>query len=178
MKLTKHIKLTLVGTFALTTASAIGADGAPEDSLFRAHETSLDLFGSVSVGQETINHISKDRVRDNGRIGGGIGVNHFFTRNLGIGGDAYTENAAHSFVDSASANLILRIPIDSIRLAPYAYGGGGYEFDSRELWFGQAGAGLELRFTKEVGIFADARYVFTDGAKDLGVGRVGIRLSF
>ncbi len=178
MKLPTYTKLGLASALALAAIPAMAQDGTSEESLFKAHETSLDLFGSVSVGQETVNNISKDRVRDNGRIGGGIGLNHFFSRHVGIGADAYTENSAHSFVDSASANLIVRIPIDSIHLAPYAYGGGGYEFDSRELWFGQAGAGLELRFTKEVGIFADARYVFTDSAKDLGVGRVGLRLSF
>lgn len=178
MKLTAYKTLGLAGTLALAALPALADHNTPEDSLFRAHETSLDLFGSVSVGQETINHISKDRVRDNGRVGAGIGLNYFFDRYVGIGGDAYTENAGHSFVDSASANLILRIPIDSIHLAPYAYGGGGYEFDARELWFGQAGAGVELRFTKKFGIFADARYVFTEGAKDYGVGRVGLRLSF
>jgi hypothetical protein len=45
------------------------------------------------------------RVRDDGRLGLGLGGSYFFTRHLGLGGDAYTENAQHSFVDNASASL-------------------------------------------------------------------------
>jgi hypothetical protein len=150
----------------------------PSAHLFRAGETSLDLFGSLSVGQETIDNISKERVKDDGRLGAGAGINHFFTRHLGLGFDAYTENTQHSLVDNTSGNLIVRIPIDSIHLAPYAYGGAGYQFDPTGLWFGQAGGGLEVRFSRQVGIFIDGRYVFTDGARNVGVGRLGLRLAF
>ncbi len=148
------------------------------DFVFRAHESSLDVFGSVSIGQETINHISRRRVEDNGRLGLGLGGNYFFTRHLGIGGDAYTENSQHSFVDNTSGNLILRYPIESLRLAPYIYGGGGYQFDPSETGFGQAGAGLDFRFTHRLGMFADARYVMTDGTRNFGLARVGLRLTF
>jgi len=55
------------------------------EPLFRAQEWSLDLFGSVSVGQETINRFSQQRVRDDGRLGLGAGGNYFFTRNFGLG---------------------------------------------------------------------------------------------
>lgn len=37
--------------------------------LFRGHELSLDLFGSLSVGQTTIDDFSGDRVKDEGRMG-------------------------------------------------------------------------------------------------------------
>lgn len=160
-------------------AVAVMAEHEPvAESLFRANEASLDLFGSVSVGQETLDNISEERVRDDGRLGLGLGGNYFFTRHLGLGGDAYTENAGHSFVDNASGNLIFRIPFDAIHLAPYAYGGGGRQFDPTGLWFAQAGAGLEVRFTRNVGVFADGRYVFTDGTGNIGVGRLGLRCYF
>ena len=167
--------LGIAGALALATVAAAAQDSDP---VFRANETQLDIFGTVSVGQETLDNISSNRVEDNGRLGLGLGVNHFFTRYLGLGADAYTENENHSFVDNASANLILRFPIDKLHLAPYIYGGGGYQFDPTELKFAQAGAGLELRFTKQFGIFVDARYVFTDEVQDLGVGRAGIRIAF
>jgi hypothetical protein len=176
MKLTS--KLWLAGVAALPCLSVMADDTAPADSLFRANETSLDLFGTVSVGQEIINHISRHRVEDNGRLGLGLGGNHFFTRNIGLGVDAYTENTQHSFVDNSSANLIVRFPIDAIHLAPYVFGGAGYQFDPSGLWFGQAGGGLEVRFTKNLGIFTDARYVFTDGTRNFGVGRLGLRCAF
>ena len=50
-------------------------------------------------------------------------------RYIGIGGDAYSENTYHNFVDDASGNLYLRLPLDAIHLAPYIYGGGGRQFD-------------------------------------------------
>ena len=167
------------GVLLITTAPLRASDNnAHTESLFRAQETSVDLFGTVSVGQETINHIAGNRVRKDGRLGAGVGMNYFLTRNLGIGAEAYSENTRHSFVDNASGNLIFRIPIDTLHLAPYLYGGGGYQFDTAERFFGQAGAGVEFRFTKCCGIFADARYVIPDGTKKYGVGRAGIRLSF
>jgi hypothetical protein len=180
MKLTT--KLYLAGTLlALSSLASVADDNDlndPSDELFRASETSLDLFGSVSVGQETINHISRRRVEDNGRLGLGLGANHFFNRNIGLGADAYTENTQHSFVDNTSANLIVRFPFETVHLAPYIYGGAGYQFDPRGLWFGQAGGGLEFRFTRQVGLFVDARYVFTDETQNFGLGRLGVRLAF
>ena len=148
------------------------------DLLFRAEELTLDLFGSVSIGQETINHISRERVEDNGRLGLGLGGNYFFLRYLGVGADAYTENTQHSFVDNTSGNLILRFPIEPARLAPYIFGGGGYQFDPSGTGFGQAGAGLDFRFTHHIGLFADARYVITDGTQNFGMGRLGLRFGF
>jgi hypothetical protein len=158
--------------------STLAAHDPVADPLFRAEEFTLDLFGSVSIGQETINNLSSERVEDNGRLGLGLGGNYFFTRNIGIGADAYTENTQHSFVDNTSGNLIIRFPIDRIHLAPYIYGGAGYQFDPSGLWFGQAGGGLEVRFTRNVGLFADARYVFTDETQNFGMGRLGVRFGF
>jgi len=146
--------------------------------LFRANEASLDLFGSVSVNQETIDHISGERVKDDGRLGLGLGGNYFITRHLGLGADAYTENTQHSFVDNTSASLIVRIPFDAIHLAPYVFGGAGYQFDPSGLWFAQLGGGLEVRIARHVGLFVDARYMFTDGTENVGLGRLGLRLPF
>ena len=81
-------------------------------------------------------------------------------------------------MDNTSANLIIRFPFDAVRLAPYAFGGAGYQFDPSGLWFGQAGGGLDFRFSKKLGLFVDARYVFTDGTQNFGVGRLGLRFGF
>jgi hypothetical protein len=74
--------------------------------------------------------------------------------------------------------LIARFPIGESGFAPYVFGGGGRQFDPIELWFGQVGGGLEFRFTPNVGLFTDVRYVLTDGAEDHGLARLGVRLVF
>ena len=54
--------LALMVTVTLAVARTAHAD----ESFFRANEASIDLFGTVSIGQETINHISGNRVRKSG----------------------------------------------------------------------------------------------------------------
>jgi hypothetical protein len=148
------------------------------DQIFRANEFSIDAFGMGSLTHSQLEDHAHHFIRHDSRIGAGVGINYFFTRYLGIGGDAYTEDTQHSFVDSASANLILRIPIDCIHLAPYVFGGGGYQWDWSETWFEQAGVGLEFRFTKNFGIFTDGRYVWNNDTEDIAVGRLGFRFAF
>jgi hypothetical protein len=150
----------------------------PDYPFYRAQELSLDLFGSGSVGQPTIDHFTGGRIEQNGRLGAGAGLNYFFCRYVGVGGDAYTENTRHDFIDSASGNLIGRLPIGDTGIAPYIFGGGGYQFDEVSQRFGQFGAGIEFRFCKNVGFFVDARYVVADKTDNYGVGRAGLRLSF
>jgi opacity protein-like surface antigen len=162
-------------------ATAMAAEWMQYDQSdrYRNNEASLDLFGSVSINQETINHFSGKRVTHDGRLGAGLGANFFFNRYVGIGGDAYSEDTDMHFVDSASGSLIGRLPIGKTGLAPYVFGGGGHRFDPADRWFAQVGAGLEFRFTPNVGIFADGRYVIIEqGTPNYGVGRAGLRLSF
>jgi hypothetical protein len=146
--------------------------------LYRAHEFSIDVFGTASLGQYTIEHPSGDRVRQNTEFGAGVGFNYFFCRYLGIGGDMYSENTTGTFIDSASASLILRLPLGHSGFAPYVYGGGGYLFELGDVWFAQVGAGIEYRFTPHIGTFLDARYVLPDETKYYGVARLGVRFAF
>lgn len=173
-----RMKLWIMGAVCLPLAAATAQTETPSDQLFRAGETSLDAFGTISVGQETIDNLSGNRIGDDGELGAGVGLNHFYTRFLGLGLDAYSENTDGVFIDNASANVILRFPIDDLHIAPYIFGGGGYQFEPGEVAFAQAGTGLELRFDQHFGIFADARYVMTDGTPNFGVGRVGLRITF
>jgi hypothetical protein len=148
------------------------------NDFYRDHEFSIDAFASGSLGEQTIDHISGDRIERNGRLGAGAGVNIFFSRYVGIGGDAYSENTTGPFVDYASGNLILRFPIINTGIAPYIFGGGGYQFDPVSQRLAQAGGGIEFRFAEHVGFFVDARYVFADKTDDYGVGRAGLRFNF
>ena len=171
--------IVVVACLGIGVSGAMAADrDAPADQLFLENEVNLDFFGSISVGQEVIENLTDERVKDDGRLGAGLGLSYFFSRNIGLGADAYTENWNDNFVDNASGNLIVRFPMDKIHLAPYLYAGGGYQFDPTEVWFAQAGGGLEYRFTRQIGIFADARYIFTDEVGDIGLGRLGLRVAF
>jgi len=145
---------------------------------YRDHELSIDAFGTLSLGEQFINSISATKVRRNGRLGAGAGVNLFFTRNVGIGADAWSEDVRGRFVDNVSGNLIVRFPIADSILAPYVFGGGGYQFEPVSQGFGQFGAGIEIRFNPHTGIFVDARYLVTRRTEDFGLGRAGLRFSF
>lgn len=149
-----------------------------EGDYYRAEELTLDLFGSLSLGKQEIKDLSGSVIEDDSELGVGVGLNYFFTRNIGLGADAYSENSTGSFIDSASVNLILRLPLGQGGFAPYAYGGVGRQFDMAEVWFGQVGAGIEYRFTPRFGAFLDARCVFPEEFDYYGVARLGVRFGF
>jgi hypothetical protein len=173
--------LVLAATSVLGT-EAENASQRPEGcdacQLYRAGELSFDLFGSGSLGKYSVDHLSTSRIRHNGRLGAGAGLSYFFTRNFGLGAEAYSEDTSGPFIDSASANLIFRLPIGKGGLAPYALAGGGHQFDLNEVSFCQAGGGLEYRFTPRVGIFTDVRMVWPDETKYFAVARLGLRFAF
>lgn len=146
------------------------------DSFYRAMEFSADGFAIGTTGKESFKH-SLSYLRHHSDYGAGAGANFFFCRYLGIGGEFYTADVAGPWVASASGNLIARLPIPHTPIAPYVFGGGGHDFDGQQS-FGQAGGGIEVRFTPHIGVFVDARYVFAEESSDYGVGRAGLRLSF
>lgn len=175
------INLVTGGTvLVLAATSALGADnrGYTSGELYRESELSVDAFGTASLGRYTLDHLSGSRIRHNTRLGAGVGLNYFFTQMIGVGADVYSESTSGAFIDSASANLILRFPLGSSGFAPYAFGGGGHQFDGAEAWFAQVGGGLEYRFTPQVGVFFDARWVIPDETKYYGVARLGLRFAF
>lgn len=146
--------------------------------LYRCQELSFDLFGSLALSRQTIDHISTQRINHNASLGVGGGINYFFTRYVGVGAEAFSDNTTGSFVDSSSGNVFLRYPIGESGIAPYIYGGGGYDFENIRQGFGQAGTGIEFRLCQHLGFFVDARYVFAEHSRDYGVGRAGFRYAF
>lgn len=149
-----------------------------QPDLYRGNELSVDAFGTASLGQYTIEHPSNQSVRQDTKFGAGAGLNYFITRYIGIGAEAYSQNTTGTFIDSASANLMLRLPLGQSGFAPYIFGGGGHQFDQTDFWFGQAGGGMEYRFCPNVGVFLDARAVWPNETKNYGVARLGLRFAF
>jgi hypothetical protein len=161
---------------------------------FADQEWQVDLFGQYSVG-EGPHHAGI--FRDHG-WGGGIGVNYFFTRNLGIGVDAawlyaneadYVSNRnddsdnGHTTLHNFSGSLIFRAPIDDLCLAPYAYVGGGATVDGEQWASAHGGVGVEYRFAERKGVFVDGRWTYLGdrfGHGDLNYfsTRIGFRFAF
>lgn len=167
-----------LAVLATTAAFGEGATGYSSSDLYRPSELSLDMFGTASIGKYTIHHLSGDRIRHNTRLGAGVGGNFFFTKYLGVGADVYSENLTGAFIDSVSANLIFRLPLGESGFAPYAFGGGGHQFDPADVWFCQFGTGMEYRFTPNIGAFLDGRVVFPNETKYFGLLRLGLRFPF
>lgn len=178
MKYTKSLiacaLLSLVaGAHAGTTYvdSKYVAPPAPEPMCFGANEFSFDIFATYQT-------TTSDGYYGDG-FGGGIGVNYFVSRYFGFGADVFwsDHSESNSIVHSTSASLILRAPIDSICLAPYVFGGGGYHMDSQKDGSLHAGLGLEYRINENVGLFTDGRHTWTED-NDFLVFRTGLRFAF
>ncbi|MGN6555351.1 MAG: hypothetical protein ACTHLW_16715 [Verrucomicrobiota bacterium] len=144
---------------------------------FTANEFNVDVFGSFLGQENKIEDVFKTNIRK-GKWGGGVGVNYFLTRELGIGADMNIPSNGGNFVDSVSGSLIARLPFESTGLAPYVFGGGGRQTDPEWQWTGHVGVGLEFRMNPITGIFTDARYVWADKTSDSVLLRAGLRFVF
>jgi hypothetical protein len=147
--------------------------------LFSANELSLDLSGSYIAPERGIKHLFETSIKhDRGTWGGDVGVNYFITRNIGIGADANMSANGGNFVDAVLGDLTLRLPLGNSGFAPYVFGGGGRTTDQTWQWVGQAGVGLEYRFSRRIGVFADGRYIWAQHTSDALLLRAGLRIVF
>jgi hypothetical protein len=129
--------------------------------LFPPKESQLRVFGTY------LNQADE-------KWGGGIGLDYFPSSYAGIGMSTHMENTGGTAIDNLTSEAYIRWPIEKWHMAPYAVGGGGYEFDKGH-WFQSVGGGLEFRFSKRFGLFADWQYVFHHDYDD-NVIRAGIRV--
>jgi hypothetical protein len=170
----KKLTIALLASLSLAVASYAGTEistGKDKKTVipttcFNDHELQLDVFGAYAVG-EGPNHAGP--IRDHG-WGGGIGVNYFFSRYIGIGVEGYWLDAKENSSTSADSNgskafhsvngsLIFRLPNDATCLAPYGFLGGGATMDGDKWAVAFAGVGLEYRvIPNKLGIFVDGRW--------------------
>lgn len=167
--------VSVTGAFAGTSAKTFKETVAPApECKFRDQELQVD---AAAVGAFASSRPG---------WGGGLGVNYFFTKYIGIGVEQNIvgrENVGNSRGGSewmTIGNLFLRYPICSLSLAPYAMvGGGGAYGTGRGYGFGHVGGGLEYRVTDNIGLFSDARYVYSaEDPKNALLGRAGLRFAF
>ena len=194
----KKIAIGLLAAGIVASSAFAGDDTISKDSkapapamtpCFKDQELQLDFWGGITELSSGNREGLFDTPRRGG--GGGLGVNYFFIRYLGIGVDGDIDSAHHELWNT-TAKLIVRVPFDfgGLCLAPYVFTGGGGAFassqygnDSASVATYMLGGGLEYRITSFIGIFAEGRYTFAaDSAShpDLSAasGRFGVRISF
>jgi len=179
----------------VTNTQAPAANFSP----YRAGEFQIDAFGVYGFTKS-----GNERLLGDDAFGGGLGFNYFFTRWLGIGAEGTLFDTEGDVLGTTAVNLILRAPVGDSGLAFYAFGGAGITFNAEDLdsddfddardraeddkdakdtddvlFLGHAGAGVEYRFSPNVGLFTDARYTWleTDNS-DFGLIRAGVRIAF
>jgi hypothetical protein len=150
-------------------------NSAPSSALF-GPETSLDVFAS---------YLKSDQEGVSKSWGGGLGVSHFFTSYLGVAGSASWVEPDNSDVwGNYIADGIIRVPIESLRIAPYALAGlGGIYGDSEFNFVGRVGAGIDFRITESFGVFGDWLYHFPEGntgiaGENYATTRIGLKIIF
>jgi hypothetical protein len=114
-----------------------------------------------------------------GEMGGGASIGYFFTENIGIE-TSYTVAAFQSEEHILTANLVYRMPIKDLCIAPYVLLGGGVLTNGSTDGLWDLGGGLDIRFDSLgcVGLFVDATYNWVDGDRDFTLVRGGVRIPF
>lgn len=119
-------------------------------------------------------------LNDDDALGGGLLAEYAINRNVAIQGSygLFATSSEHHTFDAA---LVLRAPIDSICVAPYALLGGGFSTNSATAGHFLLGGGIEARLSSAscMGIFADGAYYFAgDDVQDHTIVRLGLKFPF
>jgi len=165
-----------------TNHSIFNLTGDDSDNLYRNMEGSIEAFGTGTVEDHHHDYDyygGYDHHHRHVQGGGGIGGEFFFCRYIGIEAEASSERFFPNFVDDVGGNLVARLPIGNTGLAPYIFGGAGHQFNPGPATYGDAGVGLEYRFTPCIGAFIDARAMLPDHHEQgYGMGRLGVKFVF
>ena len=173
--------LTLLAVVIATAATSFAGEAvsskkvvvAPQtEDLFRAGEVQVDVFAAGAAGRYSGKSV-------NG-FGGGLGLSYFLTKYFGVAVDdtlTSLNGNGHTY-NSTQADLIGRLPIESLHLAPYALVGGGATWGTKSQGDGNVGIGAEYRINRSVGLFADSRYLYGNHSLSESLTRAGLRFIF
>jgi len=110
--------------------------------------------------------------------GGGALAEMFFTENFGLqlSYGAYNTKSTHHQIDG---DIMYRVPIKSLCIAPYVMVGGGIGANSVNTGSFHAGGGIEARFDALncMGLFVDVAYHWAQDDMDFLVVRAGIKVA-
>jgi hypothetical protein len=175
----KKTALSLFAVVALAGTSFAGTAVVSSGKDFKA-PAPVTCFGDTELQVDAFATYTETRYAgyEDG-FGGGLGVNYFFHRNIGVGVDGTLYEGGAGGVWGFSSSLILRLPIDCACLAPYVLGGGGYTVDGTSGGTFHAGGGVEYRVVpNKVGIYGEGRYTWGVNTNDSAQARLGVRFVF
>ncbi len=156
------MKRILIFSMAMACLGVASAPAQEDESRFKVGELELSPFATYV-----------DKTGDNWGVG--ASVTYFVTDKIGVGASTYWTDFGGTFFDNLAGEAQFRLPLFK-RLAPYAVGSVGYQFDSDE-WFETLGAGLDFRAFKKLSAFGDVQYRFANETRDGVFIRLGIRLA-
>ena len=162
----KFLYLLIVSTFTISAVAGPEVIMPVDPVCFDGGELQVDGFFSgliVNSGDDF--------------YGGGIGINYYFTQNIGVGASWALQDINGTVFHDTSVDLLLRAPLGDSCNAIYGIVGGGVLADGENFGSFNYGLGLEHRFSPSCGIFGEARHKFIDNADFLSA-RVGFRLVF
>lgn len=160
-------KLTILSLLTITAVITNAAEVKVQN--FRAGEIQIESFGIMDLPDLT----------GSPEWGVGVGVGYYITRGLGVSiqGISYAQDEwGGAVVDQGNLRVNFRAPLWD-RVAPTAYVQGIHNFDRSE-WGAGAGGGLELRFTKNIGIFGETGVDITTEGRNNWTTKAGFRFSF
>jgi hypothetical protein len=173
----KKLTLSFLASLAFVASSFGGHEvvskeykGPVVEPCFKDVELQLDLFGAY--------YGYKDNLAGDG-FGGGIALNYFFTRNLGIAASGTIYDGDRHEIWNADLDLVYRFPIEgSFCWAPYILGGGGMECDGTIIGTWNAGVGVDFRINPDFAIFAEGRFIWGALDERVATARLGLRFVF
>jgi hypothetical protein len=171
------MKLKKLGLMAAAAfgALAISANAADVNELFPNYQLSLDVSGIYQKGFPTFGSQFDDNWR-HGNFGADAGLDFWVCKYLGVGVDSWGTGKG-TILHDIDGNLMLRMPVADSGFAPYIMGGAGSYFGPDNMIY-DAGAGVQFKFNRHIGVFADWRYLFTDKAENSSLARVGLTYGF
>jgi hypothetical protein len=176
----KKAVFSLLTCVVLAGTSFAGTAVVSSGKEFKGPVAPVTCFGDTELQIDAFGTYNAARHQYNDGYGGGLGVNYFFLRYVGVGVDSTIYPGGAGGVWAFSSSVIARFPIDSICLAPYVLAGGGYSVDGHSFGTWHVGGGLEYRvIPNKLGIFGEGRYTWGAGNEcDSAQARLGVRVVF
>src|SRR3974390_1648607 len=156
------MKKTITILTSLLCLNVLTAQGDEEESRFRKGE--FDILPYCTYVYKT-----------GGKWGAGAAVTYFLTKSIGVGASTFWTDFSGQFFDNVEAEGYFRLPVFK-RLAPYAVGGVGHQFQANET-FGTLGAGIDFRAFKRFEAFSDIQYRFVTETRNGIFLRIGLRFA-